>query len=59
LKEVQQTYNISFATTNSKELVKREEIDIISVATPDFYQREHSVEVFLSGKHVLCEKSLA
>jgi len=59
LKEIQKTYDIPFATTDFKELVRREEIDIVSVATPDFYHREHSVEALLSGKHVLCEKPLA
>lgn len=59
LKKVKEEFNIPFATTDYRELIKIKEIEIISVATPDYYHKEHSVSALLSGKHVLCEKPLA
>jgi len=40
-------------------LINIKDIEIISVASPDFFHREHSVSALLSGKNVLCEKPLA
>ena len=45
--------------TDWKELLKRDDINAVVIATPDQLHREE-VEAFLAaGKHVLCEKPLA
>ncbi|MGC8977096.1 MAG: Gfo/Idh/MocA family protein [Candidatus Ratteibacteria bacterium] len=59
LQNVKKEFNIPFATTDYRELLKIKEIEIVSVATPDYFHKEHSVEALLSNKHVLCEKPLA
>lgn len=47
------------ATTNYKDLLKSKDIDVISVATPDYLHCEHSVAAMEAGKDVLCEKPMA
>jgi len=42
-----------------RKLVTRDDIDLISVATPGFLHHEMAVEAARNGKHVLCEKPLA
>lgn len=41
------------------ELLRRNDIDIVHVATPPFSHRDLSVRALEAGKHVLCEKPLA
>lgn len=41
------------------ELLSREEIDIVHIATPPFTHRDLVLRAVASGKHVLCEKPLA
>ncbi|MCM8788418.1 MAG: Gfo/Idh/MocA family oxidoreductase [Candidatus Omnitrophica bacterium] len=59
LERIRKEFNIPFATTDYTDLINIQDIDIISVATPDYYHKQHSVEARLSGKNVLCEKPLA
>jgi len=59
LKDVQKRYSVPVASPDYRDLVRMSELEIISVASPDFYHREQSVEALLAGKHVLCEKPLA
>jgi len=59
LKKIKDEFKIPFATTDYRELINIKDIEIISVASPDFFHREHSVSALLSGKNVLCEKPLA
>lgn len=42
-----------------KELLGREDLDAITIATPDQIHREIAVAAMAAGKHVLCEKPLA
>ena len=42
-----------------KKLVARDDIDLISVATPGFLHKEMVLEAAKNGKHILCEKPLA
>lgn len=45
--------------TDWKKLVARDDIDLISVATPGFLHKDMVIEAARNGKHVLCEKPLA
>ena len=45
--------------TDWHKVVKRDDIDLISIATPNFLHKEIAIEAAKNGKHVLCEKPLA
>lgn len=40
-------------------VVQRDDIDLISIATPNFLHKEIAIEAAKNGKHILCEKPLA
>lgn len=46
-------------TSNYKTLLKREDIDIVSICLPPSLHCEVSCEFLLNGKNVLCEKPMA
>ena len=48
-----------FATEDYRDLIKRNDIDIISVCTPNYLHRDIIIEALEAGKHVNCEKPLA
>jgi len=58
LKELAEKYNVKFITQDYKELLDKKDIDIVSVATPDYLHAEQSIAALKSGKHVLCEKPM-
>ncbi len=41
------------------QLFKNEEIDLVSVATPNVFHAEHAIQALQNGCHVLCEKPMA
>jgi len=45
--------------TNWHKLAARDDIDLISIATPGFLHKDMAIEAAKNGKHVLCEKPLA
>ena len=45
--------------TDWRKLVARDDIDLISVASPGFLHRDMAIEACNAGKNVLCEKPLA
>jgi predicted dehydrogenase len=47
------------ATTDWRELIARDDIDVIDVCTPGDTHAEIAVAALAAGKHVLCEKPLA
>ena len=47
------------AVTDWRELVKRDDIDIIDINAPSDMHKEIAVEAARAGKHVFCEKPLA
>jgi UDP-N-acetyl-2-amino-2-deoxyglucuronate dehydrogenase len=42
-----------------KQMIAREDIDVVSICTPPFARKELVVSVLASGKHVMCEKPFA
>ncbi|SNR85262.1 UDP-N-acetyl-2-amino-2-deoxyglucuronate dehydrogenase [Anaerovirgula multivorans] len=58
-KEAAKTYNIPYWTTNYEDLLKREDIDLISICTPSGLHPEHGIMAANHGKHVLTEKPMA
>lgn len=59
LESIKKEFNIPFATTDYKELISIKDLDIVSVASPDYYHREQCVDSLMAGKNVICEKPLA
>lgn len=57
-KKVSKKYNVKY-TLDYKEVAENEEIEAVSVATPDFAHRDIVVEMLQKGKHVLVEKPMA
>ncbi|HZM76015.1 MAG TPA: Gfo/Idh/MocA family oxidoreductase [Candidatus Limnocylindrales bacterium] len=47
------------ATTDWRELIARDDIDVIDVCTPGDSHAEITIAALRAGKHVLCEKPLA
>src|SRR5690625_1336309 len=45
--------------TDWREVIAREDIDIVDVCTPGFLHAEIAIAALEAGKHVLCEKPLA
>ena len=58
LEEVAETYGVPFATTDYRELLAQDDVDVVSIATPDHLHYEMAVEALRRGKHVLCEKPM-
>ncbi|MCG9479915.1 MAG: Gfo/Idh/MocA family oxidoreductase [Actinomycetia bacterium] len=48
-----------FATEDYKQLIERDDIDIIEVCTPNYLHKDIITEALEAGKHVVCEKPLA
>ncbi|GAE36371.1 Gfo/Idh/MocA family protein [Halalkalibacter akibai] len=46
-------------TTDWKELIKRDDIDLIDINAPSDVHKEIAIEAAKAGKHVFCEKPLA
>jgi predicted dehydrogenase len=45
--------------TDWRKVVARDDVDLISIAAPNFLHKEIAIEAAKNGKHVLCEKPLA
>jgi predicted dehydrogenase len=59
LGEISKSYNIPAADKDYRKILERGDIDLISVATPDLFHRDHCIKSLEAGKDVLCEKPLA
>ena len=45
--------------TDYRDLIVRDDIDVVHVCTPNLYHSEMTVAALESGKHVMCEKPMA
>ncbi len=57
--EAKEQGDFSFATTDYRELLERDDIQIINCCLPNFLHKDVVINALKSGKHVCCEKPLA
>lgn len=58
-KKQAEKFNISSYYTNYKELLKRDDIDAVTLPLPDQIHKQVTIDALYAGKHVLCEKPMA
>jgi predicted dehydrogenase len=51
-------FGVGEVFTDYRELLKMAEIDAVSIATPNAYHKQPTIDAFRAGKHVLCEKPM-
>ncbi len=59
LEELREQYQVPFATTDYQELLDREDVDAVIVATPPWVTPQVVIQALEKGKDVLCEKPVA
>jgi len=59
LEKRREEFRVPLAVRDYRDLLDNPEIQVVSVASPDYYHAEQSVAFMRAGKHVLCEKPLA
>ncbi len=58
-REIAERYGVQHVYTDYRELLARDDIAAVSIATPDFAHRDIAVAAARAGKHILVEKPLA
>jgi predicted dehydrogenase len=59
LKEFANKFGWEEIETDWHKVVTRDDIDLVSIATPNSLHKEIAIEAAKNGKHILCEKPLA
>jgi predicted dehydrogenase len=59
LEKVGEAHGVRRRYTDFREMAERDDIDVVSICTPDHLHADPAVEMMDSGKHVLVEKPLA
>lgn len=59
LEEFSSKWNVPNTHEDYREMVKRPDIDLVSVCVPNFLHRDVTIAAAEAGKHVICEKPLA
>ncbi|MFO7946941.1 MAG: Gfo/Idh/MocA family oxidoreductase, partial [Armatimonadota bacterium] len=59
VEQVRGEFDVPVASTDYEDLLASDDIDIISVTTPDYLHREQTIAAFEAGKHVIVEKPMA
>ena len=58
LEELGRRWNIDSLTTDHRELVNRDKVDVVLIANPHAYHAEATLAAIAAGKHVLVEKPM-
>ena len=58
LEQAARQFNIPFWTTDYRELVDREDVDMVCVYSPDALHAESCIAALRNGKHVVCTKPM-
>ena len=58
LKKYAQQIGVAYWTTDYKELVKRADIDVVAIYSPDHLHAAHCTAAIQAGKHVICTKPM-
>src|SRR5512145_2009687 len=59
LERARQQTGVKVVSTDYLEVVRRDDVDAVIIATPNHTHREIVLAAVAAGKHVLCEKPLA
>ena len=59
LAESKDKYSADVATNDFRDLLARDDVSVVSVASPDLFHVEHCTAAMRAGKDVLCEKPMA
>ncbi len=59
LERARQQTGITLASTKHEEIVRRDDVNAVVIATPNFTHAPIALAAIAAGKHVLCEKPIA
>ncbi len=59
LEEMKEEYQVPFAFTEYKKMLRMKDLDAVSIATPNVFHASMTIDAIRKGKHVLCEKPMA
>ena len=58
LEEIAKKEGIPFASTDYRDVVEREDVDVVAIFSPDHLHGQHAIAALKQGKHVLCTKPM-
>ena len=58
LEEISRKEKVPFATTDYREAVERDDVDVVAIFSPDHLHGLHAIAALKEGKHVLCTKPM-
>ena len=59
IQQAEKTFGTTlFTTDNYKDILRRKDIDVVIIGTPDHWHKQISIDALNAGKHVYCEKPM-